>query len=169
MEDYREDVVEGTLTLSTNVHQLVKDMDELLRPPRSGTYVSESSDNIPLPDAARKHDTSPQIDLTKSYIQELNSRSLALQQRLAALNLGNAHPAASGATTESPDEEMILQPGAGRMLADALQVHELEVEVERAVAQVQKSLAAEAELKDEKEKLEAAAKMGSKEPGSKER
>ncbi|MCJ1390168.1 hypothetical protein MMC18_003026 [Xylographa bjoerkii] len=164
-KDKGKDVVDGMVTLSRNVQELVKDMDELLRP--SGIEPNVSGDALPQ-DMGQKHDTASRNDITESYILELNSRSLMLKQRLAALNLGKTRPPASAATTGGPDEEMLLTIGSGKLLAYALQLRELEVEIERAVEQVQKSLAAESERKDEKERLEIASKVGSKEPENKE-
>ena len=156
------------VTLSANVHELVKDVDELLGPPGFEAILSVRSDNAPPQNTGPKHDTTPRNEPTETYIQELNSRSLMLKQRLEALNLGKGRPAASDATTDGPDEEMLLTTGGGKLLADALQLRELEVEVDRAVEQVQKSLAAEAELRDQKEKLETSSKMEGKGPEGKE-
>ncbi|MCJ1434993.1 hypothetical protein MMC27_004363 [Xylographa pallens] len=167
-KDRSKDVVSGMVTLSANVQELVKDMDELLRPPDFEANVSVRSDDAPPQNTGPKHDATSRNEPTESYIQELNSRSLMLKQRLAALNLGKGRPAASDATTDGPDEEMLLTTGSGKLLADALQLRELEVEVERAVEQVQKSLAVEAEQKEQKEKLETASKMEGKEPEGKE-
>lgn len=50
-------------------------------------------------------------------------------------------------------ETMVLSKIDGKQIAEALKIPELEVELERAVWQVEKALKAEQELKDEKKKL----------------
>ena len=53
---------------------------------------------------------------------------------------------------------MLLSPMSGRLFADALEVAELEAEIDRAVQQVKKSIEAKEELKEEKDELDAATK-----------
>lgn len=54
------------------------------------------------------------------------------------------------------DERMLLQPHDGKRIAEALEIPEIEVEIERAVTQVQQSLKARRELEEEKEDLDSA-------------
>ena len=68
------------------------------------------------------------------------------------------------------EERMILHKTDGKRIAAALDVPELDVELDRAVWQVEKALKAEKELKEEKVKLDkASAGAGDKEqkPGEK--
>lgn len=59
-------------------------------------------------------------------------------------------------TSYALDEEMVLSQSSARLIADTLEVPELEIEIERAVAQVERSLAARRELAEEKRKIESA-------------
>ncbi len=59
-------------------------------------------------------------------------------------------------TSEDPDEEMILHKSDGSRIAEALKIPELDVELDRAVWQVEKALQAVKELKDEKKRMDAA-------------
>ncbi|KAE8444506.1 hypothetical protein EG329_000490 [Mollisiaceae sp. DMI_Dod_QoI] len=59
-------------------------------------------------------------------------------------------------TLEDIDEEMILHKSDGSRIAEALKIPELDVELDRAVWQVEKSLQAAEELKDEKKRMDAA-------------
>lgn len=59
-------------------------------------------------------------------------------------------------TSYALDEEMVLSQSSARLIADTLEVPELEIEIERAVAQVERSLAARHELVEEKRKIESA-------------
>lgn len=52
-------------------------------------------------------------------------------------------------TTTEPEEEMVLTPDSAGVIAKALEVPELEAELDRAIWQVEKS------IKDNEEKLEA--------------
>ena len=53
-----------------------------------------------------------------------------------------------------PSEQMLLSPGIGALIASTLHVQGLEIEIERAIQQTQKSIAARHELEEEKEELE---------------
>ncbi|KAH8656170.1 mitochondrial K+-H+ exchange-related-domain-containing protein [Tricladium varicosporioides] len=69
-----------------------------------------------------------------------------------------------GSSKGSKDiEEMVLHKSNGKRIAEALKIPELDVELDRAVWQVEKALKAEQELKEEKKK------MGSANPESKEK
>ncbi|MCJ1286295.1 hypothetical protein MMC26_005640 [Xylographa opegraphella] len=165
-KDEEKDIVNAMATLSSNVHELVKEMDELLQPPESGLNVSTPTDNAPPPPPNSKPDTNPQPTSTESHIQTLTTSSQTLKHRLSALNLRTTPPIPP--PTPDSAEEMLLTPGSGKLLADALQLHELEAEIERAVAQVQQSLAAETEQREQKAKLDTAARVGGKGSGEKE-
>ncbi|MCJ1404290.1 hypothetical protein MMC11_007515 [Xylographa trunciseda] len=160
--------VDGMVTLSTNVHELVKDMDELLQPLGVGPSVSVRADDAPPQNTGPKTNITPRSEPSELYIRDLISRSILLKQRLAAMNLDQAPSTRPGPIAADSDEEMLLMTGSGKLLADTLQLRELEVEVERAVEQVQKSLTAASELRAEKAKLESASKVGGKEPANKE-
>ena len=54
------------------------------------------------------------------------------------------------------DEKMLLHPNDGKRIAEILELPEIEVEIERAVIQVQQSLRARQELKEEKRDLDSA-------------
>ena len=56
---------------------------------------------------------------------------------------------------EQPSEQMLLSPGIGALIASTLHAQELEVEIERAIQQIQKSISARHELEEEKEELES--------------
>lgn len=61
-------------------------------------------------------------------------------------------------TSDARDEEMVLSQSSAKLIADTLEVPELEIEIERAVAQVERSLAARHELVEEKKEIESATK-----------
>lgn len=66
------------------------------------------------------------------------------------------HPA----STNNPEvERMLLLQASGKYIADLVDVPGLEEHVQRAVKQVEKSLSAKQELKEEKEELEEANNM----------
>ena len=58
---------------------------------------------------------------------------------------------------------MLLSEGIGALIASTLHVQELEVEIERAIRQTQKSIAARQELEEEAEELERNAERDRKE------
>lgn len=73
---------------------------------------------------------------------------------------------------ESPgltqEERMVLHKSDGKRISEALDIPELDVELDRAVWQVEKALKAEKELKDEKQELDkASADMKEQKPGRK--
>lgn len=53
---------------------------------------------------------------------------------------------------------MVLSQSSGRLIAETVEVPELQIEIERAVAQVERSLAAREELVEEKREIESATK-----------
>lgn len=59
-------------------------------------------------------------------------------------------------TSDAQSEEMVLSQSTARLIAETLEVPELEIEIERAVAQVERSLAARNELVEEKRDIESA-------------
>ena len=73
-------------------------------------------------------------------------------------------PTSSPESTSSPlqEEEMVLHKTDGKRISKALDVPELDVELDRAVWQVEKALKAEKELKEEKVELDKAS-AGAKE------
>ena len=56
------------------------------------------------------------------------------------------------------EEKMLLDESGGKLVADCLKVPELEVEIKRAVWQVERSLNAKKELAEEKQDIAAATK-----------
>ena len=64
---------------------------------------------------------------------------------------------------KQPSEQMLLSQGIGALIASTLHVQELEVEIERAIRQTQKSIAARQELEEEAEELERNAERDRKE------
>ena len=56
------------------------------------------------------------------------------------------------------EETMLLNPNDGKLIAEILTLPEVEVEIERAIRQIDKSLAAEQELKEEARDLDSAVK-----------
>ncbi|KAI9696241.1 MAG: hypothetical protein M1836_005794 [Candelina mexicana] len=63
----------------------------------------------------------------------------------------------SGQPSGLQEEKMLLQQWNGKLIAQALEVPELEVELERAIWQVEESLTTKGELRQEKKGIEAAA------------
>ena len=61
-------------------------------------------------------------------------------------------------TSDPHGEEMLLSQSSGRLIAETVEVPELEMEIERAIAQVERTLAARAQLVDEKVEMESATK-----------
>ena len=61
-----------------------------------------------------------------------------------------------GAIKIQSDEKMLLRPNDGKRLAETLELPEIEVEVDRAVIQVQQALKARQELSKEKRDLDSA-------------
>ena len=66
----------------------------------------------------------------------------------------------SGSTGRENDEQMLLTHSSGKLIAQTLEIPELEVEIDRAVKQVERSLAAKRELEEEKQEIESATKEG---------
>lgn len=58
-------------------------------------------------------------------------------------------------TSSSEDERMLIHKSTGKKIAEVLKVPELELELERAVWQVERAISAEAELKQEKKNLDS--------------
>jgi len=63
---------------------------------------------------------------------------------------------ASSAESSTDSEKMVLHKSTGKRIADALQIPELNTELDRAVWQVDKALQAKKELKEEKTELDSA-------------
>lgn len=63
-----------------------------------------------------------------------------------------------GTTEIQSDEKTLLHPNDGKRVAETLELPEIEVEIDRAVLQVQQSLKARQELKEEKRDLDSAVK-----------
>jgi len=61
--------------------------------------------------------------------------------------------------TGTEEEQMLLTPSSGKIIADHLQITEIQVEVERAVQQVGKELGARRELEEEKKELKISTKV----------
>lgn len=62
----------------------------------------------------------------------------------------------SGRDSTSEEDSMVLHKSDGKRIAQALEIPELDIELDRAVWQVEKALTAEKELKQEKAKLDEA-------------
>lgn len=62
----------------------------------------------------------------------------------------------STANSEDTQDSMLLKSWNGKLLAEQFELPEMEVEIERAVEQVEKSIQAAAELKEEKTNLDEA-------------
>ena len=56
------------------------------------------------------------------------------------------------------NERMLLGPSDGKLIAESLMIAEVEVEIARAVHQVQKSLTAQEELREEASDLDSTVK-----------
>jgi hypothetical protein len=70
----------------------------------------------------------------------------------------------SGESLDSKQEEkMVLHKSDGKRISEALGIPELDLELDRAVWQVEKALKAEMELKDEKKNLDQASSDDKKE------
>jgi hypothetical protein len=65
-------------------------------------------------------------------------------------------------TQGDAEEVMVLQKWNGKLLAEAFELPEMEVEIERAVEQVEKSIGEERRLREEKREVERRAKDGEK-------
>ncbi|KUJ16832.1 uncharacterized protein LY89DRAFT_782092 [Mollisia scopiformis] len=65
-------------------------------------------------------------------------------------------PEKSPEDTEDPIEEMVLHKSDGTRIAEALKIPELDIELDRAVWQVEKAIQAAKELKEEKKDMDAA-------------
>ena len=61
-----------------------------------------------------------------------------------------------GQTNDGTEDVMLLQGWNGKLIAERFSLPEMEVEVERAVQQVEKSIKAKEELLEEKQEIEAA-------------
>lgn len=62
----------------------------------------------------------------------------------------------SGRDSTSEEDSMVLHKSDGKRIAQALEIPELDIELDRAVWQVEKALTAQKELKQEKAKLDEA-------------
>lgn len=65
-------------------------------------------------------------------------------------------------TQGDAEEIMVLQKWNGKLLAEAFKLPEMEVEIERAVEQVEKSIGEEKQLREEKREIERRAADGEK-------
>lgn len=65
-------------------------------------------------------------------------------------------------TQGDAEEVMVLQKWNGKLLAEAFELPEMEVEIERAVEQVEKSIGEERKLREEKREVERRAAEGEK-------
>jgi hypothetical protein len=57
-------------------------------------------------------------------------------------------------TVGDAEEVMVLQKWNGKLLAEAFELPEMEVEIERAVEQVEKAIKSDAKLREEKREVE---------------
>lgn len=73
--------------------------------------------------------------------------------------LREASKSSSGTKTDVEAERMLLTSSSGRLIADMVEVPELEEQIHRAVKQVEKSLRAEREYKEEKQELDSVNKQ----------
>ena len=69
-------------------------------------------------------------------------------------------------TQGDAEEVMVLQKWNGKLLAEAFELPEMEVEIERAVEQVEKSIGEERKVREEKREVERRASQEEKEKDS---
>jgi hypothetical protein len=69
-------------------------------------------------------------------------------------------------TQGDAEEVMVLQKWNGKLLAEAFELPEMEVEIERAVEQVEKSIGEERKVREEKREVERRASQEKKEKDS---
>lgn len=101
---------------------------------------------------------SPLLDTLYS-IARVDAALSGARREVERLRAGRDHGEAKLQNTSDPHgEEMLLSQSSGRLIAETLEVPELEMEIERAIAQVERSLAARAELVEEKLEMESASK-----------
>lgn len=75
---------------------------------------------------------------------------------------GVASESSSERTSEEQEEKLLLSKTSGKLIADCADIPELAIEIERAVWQVERSMKAKQELREEKEEMDAANMRNSK-------
>ena len=66
-----------------------------------------------------------------------------------------SQPSSNEGLSGEPPERMLLSKGSGKQIAEHLEIPAIEVEVERAVWQVDNAIKAQAELQEEKKHLDS--------------
>ena len=105
-----------------------------------------------------KDSPSSLLDILYS-IARVDAALSGARREVERLQAGRDNGEAKPQNTSDPHgEEMLLSQSSGRLIAETLEVPELEMEIERAIAQVERSLAARKELVEEKLEMESATK-----------
>ncbi|MCJ1478051.1 hypothetical protein MMC13_006726 [Lambiella insularis] len=133
--------------VSSEVQRLITDIGKVLEQMKEASFL-------------------PIKEPTLAFLRSLPSRIQQLRLDLEGLEKDQLHTQRD-VKSENAEEQMVLWNGSGRFFAHLLQVRELDIEIERAIEQVQKSLRAKVELHEEKEKLAAATKATSTGGGAK--
>lgn len=103
--------------------------------------------------------TSKSFILDTAYaVHKIGISLKGIDRALKGTKVRGTTQSGSASTTQHLPEEMLLSKDDGALIASCLEVPELGPEVERAVWQVERSIKAQAELKEEKAELESAKK-----------
>lgn len=96
--------------------------------------------------------------LDKGLIEPSPSSTLDAAYRKSSILTTKEDVESDSATAKSgPKERMLLSLEDGRVIAESIGVPEIEVEITRAVQQVQQTLKAQKDLQDERKHLDVAA------------
>lgn len=152
--------------ISSDVQNLITDTSMVLDQLELASSPTEDFAGAETAQEKSRAESANPAKLTAARLQRLITRSEELSLTIKSLESDQQLSTQPNVNNENVEEKMVLFKGSGRYLADLLQVHELEIEVERAVEQVQKSLTANLELKEKGEGLAAATKEVSKESGA---
>lgn len=100
----------------------------------------------------------PSSILDKVYaVQGIGVSLKELDKEVENIKTPSSHSTALD-EAENPPATMLLSPSHGKLIADYLEVPEMEQEIERAIHQVEGALKAKKELEEEKQAMRAAHK-----------
>lgn len=89
-------------------------------------------------------------------LQKLNRSLETLKSEYKAIQSPTESESIFSESLETPSETMLLSPSSGMLIAECLEIPDIEQEVERAIHQVAASLRPKRELEEETRALQAA-------------
>ena len=101
------------------------------------------------------------VKIAPSKLLHIAYTKAIMDMKMRELNVGVENVGSNARQDHSPrevEEELLLSHGSGQLIADYVGIPELEAEIQRAVWQVERSLKAQRDLREEKIDLESANK-----------